>query len=55
MIDLEKIVPEGEKNKKEGAVWIHTSKPGVTVTEGPGAHVEKRSVPCEASRSRGWR
>ncbi len=44
MIDLEKITPEGEGKEKgkEGAVFIHTSKAGVTVTEGPGSTVEKR-------------
>ena len=43
MIDLEKITPEGEKGPgKEGAVFIHTSLPGVSVTEGPGASVETR-------------
>jgi len=42
-IDLEKITTEEEAGKsKEGAVFIHTSKPGVTVTQGPGATVEKR-------------
>ena len=43
VIDLEKIIPEGEPGK-EGAVWIHTSQPGVTVKTGPGASVEKRYV-----------
>ena len=44
VIDLEKITMEGEGKDKgrEGAVFIHTSKAGVTVTEGPGATVEKR-------------
>ena len=42
VIDLEKITPEGEAKGKEGAVWIHTSKAGVTMKEGPGATVEKR-------------
>ena len=43
VIDLEKITDEGEVTKgREGAVWIHTSKAGVTMTEGPGATVEKR-------------
>ncbi|ORX34425.1 glutamate dehydrogenase [Kockovaella imperatae] len=41
VIDLEKITPEGEAGK-EGAVWIHTSQPGVTVKTGPGASVEKQ-------------
>jgi glutamate dehydrogenase len=42
-IDLEKITTEAEAGKsKEGAVWIHTSKPGVTVSHGPGSTVEKR-------------
>jgi glutamate dehydrogenase len=41
VIDLEKITPEGETGR-EGAVFIHSSKAGVTVTEGPGATVEKR-------------
>ncbi|KAK8846866.1 hypothetical protein IAR55_005956 [Kwoniella newhampshirensis] len=42
MIDLEKIIPEGQDKGREGAVFIHTSKAGVTVTEGPGSTVEKR-------------
>ncbi|WVQ84205.1 hypothetical protein IAT38_006356 [Cryptococcus sp. DSM 104549] len=42
VIDLEKIIPEGVDKSREGAVFIHTSKAGVTVTEGPGASVEKR-------------
>ena len=44
MIDLEKITTESDRkeNGKEGAVFIHTSKAGVTVTEGPGATVEDR-------------
>lgn len=42
VIDLEKITPESDKgDNKEGAVWIHTSEPGVTVSTGPGASVEK--------------
>ncbi|ORY27092.1 glutamate dehydrogenase [Naematelia encephala] len=43
VIDLEKVTPEGEKGgAKEGAVFIHTSKAGVTMRQGPGAIVEKR-------------
>ena len=44
VIDLEKITTENDRkeNGKEGAVFIHTSKAGVTVTEGPGATVENR-------------
>lgn len=43
VIDLEKITPEGDKGgAKEGAIWIHSSKPGVTVSQGPGASTEKR-------------
>jgi glutamate dehydrogenase len=43
VIDLEKITPEGDKaGTKEGAVWIHSSKPGVTVDHGPGGNTEKR-------------
>ena len=44
VIDLEKITPEGEVKEKgkPGAVFIHTSKAGVTVTKGPGSTVEKR-------------
>ncbi|WWC59390.1 uncharacterized protein I303_101945 [Kwoniella dejecticola CBS 10117] len=42
VIDLEKITPEGQEKGHEGAVFIHTSKAGVTVTEGPGATVEQR-------------
>ena len=41
VIDLEKVTPE-EGPGKEGAVFIHTSKPGVTQTQGPGATVERR-------------
>ncbi|RXK35332.1 glutamate dehydrogenase [Tremella mesenterica] len=41
VIDLEKITPEGQTGR-EGAVFIHTSKPGVTEKEGPSASVEKR-------------
>jgi glutamate dehydrogenase len=43
VIDLEKITPEGQSTP-EGAVFIHTSKAGESVTEGPGATVEKRWV-----------
>lgn len=46
VIDLEKVTLEGEgkagESGKDGAVFIHTSKAGVSVTEGPGATVEKR-------------
>ena len=44
VIDLEKINlgGEGKEKNKEGAVFIHTSQAGVTVTQGPGATVEKR-------------
>lgn len=45
IIDLE-TVTTGEvakqSGKKEGAVWIHTSTPGVSATDGPGAKVEKK-------------
>ncbi|KAG8935801.1 NAD-dependent glutamate dehydrogenase [Tulasnella sp. 419] len=41
LIDVEKISPPGQK-QREGAVFIHTSPPGVSVSDGPGAHVEKR-------------
>lgn len=41
VIDLEKITPEGQTGK-EGAIFIHTSKAGESVTVGPGATVEKR-------------
>jgi glutamate dehydrogenase len=46
-IDLENVTTQemsktsGGK-KKEGAVWIHTSQPGVSATEGPGSQVEKK-------------
>lgn len=46
-IDLENVTTEemskatGGK-KKEGAVWIHTSQPGISAVEGPGAEVEKK-------------
>lgn len=43
VIDLEKITAEGQTGK-EGAIFIHTSKAGESVTEGPGATVEKRLV-----------
>ncbi|RSH83801.1 NAD-dependent glutamate dehydrogenase [Saitozyma podzolica] len=44
VIDLEKVTTEEDSDacRKEGAVFIHTSKAGVTVTTGPGATVEKR-------------
>lgn len=42
MIDLEKIIPEGVDKSREGAVWIHSSKAGVSSSEGPGAKVEKK-------------
>nr|ODN97728.1 glutamate dehydrogenase [Cryptococcus depauperatus CBS 7855] len=44
VIDLEKIIPESKEGEKgrEGAIWIHSSKPGVTAAEGPGATVERR-------------
>jgi hypothetical protein len=41
VIDLEKITPGGQTGK-EGAIFIHTSKAGESVTVGPGATVEKR-------------
>ncbi|KAI0265566.1 NADH-dependent glutamate dehydrogenase [Gloeopeniophorella convolvens] len=37
VIDLERIDPEGN-----GATFIHTSPPGLTLTDGPGATVEPR-------------
>lgn len=46
-IDLENVVTEemskasGGK-KREGATWIHTSIPGVSAVEGPGAECEKK-------------
>lgn len=48
VIDLEKVTLEGEGKgeTKDGAVFIHTSKAGVSVNEGPGATVEKRYVFC---------
>jgi len=42
-IDLEKINHPGGEGK-EGAVFIHTSPPGVSATTGPGATCEKRLV-----------
>lgn len=39
VIDLEKINEDGS-----GATFIHTSAPGLTSTEGPGATCEARSV-----------
>ena len=54
VIDLEKITPEGDKSgNKEGAVWIHTSEPGVTVEKGPGASVEKQYVTIPHPKTRG--
>jgi glutamate dehydrogenase len=45
VIDLEKVTTEAkaeESGTKEGAIYIHSSKPGVSVSEGPGATLEKR-------------
>jgi glutamate dehydrogenase len=49
VIDLEKITSEAELGDanggakgKEGGVWIHTSRAGVTVRDGPGGSVEKK-------------
>lgn len=42
VIDLEKIDQKGN-----GATFIHTSPPGLTSTEGPGATCESRSVPFQ--------
>ncbi|TYJ56279.1 hypothetical protein B9479_002966 [Cryptococcus floricola] len=42
VIDLEKIIPEGVDKSREGAVWIHSSKAGISARDGPGATVEKR-------------
>ncbi len=47
MIDLESITTEessvkGGGKRKEGAVWIHSSMPGLSASDGPGAVVEKR-------------
>lgn len=39
VIDLERIDEKGD-----GATFIHTSAPGVTSTEGPGATCETRWV-----------
>jgi glutamate dehydrogenase len=50
VIDLEKITPEGQAGK-EGAIFIHTSKAGESVTVGPGATVEKRQVLTHVIRS----
>jgi glutamate dehydrogenase len=38
------LVIELEKLRDDGALFIHTSRPGVSVTTGPGAHCEKRSA-----------
>lgn len=42
VIDLEKINEDGS-----GATFIHTSAPGLTSTEGPGATCEARSVSAD--------
>ena len=43
VIQLEKITKPGdESGHAEGAFFIHTSSPGVSATEGPGATCERR-------------
>ncbi len=42
--DPSKLVIDLEKIDENGATFIHTSKPGLTTTEGPGATCESRSV-----------
>jgi len=44
-IDLEKIQKPVNPGDRDGALFIHTSPPGITVTEGPGATCERRFVP----------
>lgn len=44
VIDLEKINKPAKEGDKDGALFIHTSPPGVTSTEGPGATCERRCV-----------
>ncbi|KAF8578923.1 NADH-dependent glutamate dehydrogenase [Ramaria rubella] len=41
VIELEKITP-GDDGHPKGAFFIHTSSPGVSTTEGPGATCERR-------------
>ena len=44
-IDLERVTSAdqaGKGGQKEGAIFIHSSVPGVKAVEGPGAVVEKR-------------
>lgn len=41
VIDLEKLDPASD-GTIESATWIHTSVPGVTSTEGPGASCEAK-------------
>ncbi|EJD34372.1 NAD-dependent glutamate dehydrogenase [Auricularia subglabra TFB-10046 SS5] len=41
-IDLEKIQRPSQPGDRDGALFIHTSPPGVTSTEGPGATCERR-------------
>jgi glutamate dehydrogenase len=40
----DQLVIELEKITENGALFIHTSPPGVTSTEGPGATCERRCV-----------
>lgn len=42
--DPSKLVIDLEKIDENGAVFIHTSLPGLTATEGPGATCEARCV-----------
>lgn len=52
-IELEKIQkPTGQPGDRDGALFIHTSPPGVTSTEGPGATCERRYVPGVLIESR---
>ena len=43
-IELEKIQRGTNPGDKDGALFIHTSPPGVTSTEGPGATCKRRCV-----------
>ncbi|KAF8529291.1 NAD-specific glutamate dehydrogenase [Hysterangium stoloniferum] len=65
VIDLERITKPGDESagRPEGAFFIHTSPPGVSSTEGPGATCERRidqifldnSTPSQAYRLETYR
>ncbi|KAG8880404.1 NAD-dependent glutamate dehydrogenase [Tulasnella sp. 331] len=42
VIDLEKVTTATDSSKQEGAVFIHTSPPGVSTNVGPGSKCERR-------------